>query len=175
MRLRRAAAAIAAIALTPFVATGTATAAEPGPATVRGSAAEPGPTTKTSPAAETATSSLGTAPEAVPTTSVAAAGTPWSTRHGAASARGTATTSVTGATLRTLRVDGTLTNAGSGCVSVWVLAQHDLAGIPRRQVEQCGAGSTPIRATFQLMPTSSISLRVCEGEGLERCSPFVRL
>lgn len=119
---------------------------------------------------------LGTSAQAAePAASTAAVPFGWEASHGAATASGTAIGSVTGVTLRTLRVQGTLTNTGADCVSTWVFPMHDLSVFPAKQAEQCGPGSVRIDETYTLMPTSSVSIQVCVGEGRADCSPLVRL
>ncbi|NUR92448.1 MAG: hypothetical protein HOY71_50965 [Nonomuraea sp.] len=99
--------------------------------------------------------------------SQAAAPVPWEATHGAATASGTRWTErPAGQFFPSLVVQGTLTNTSSGCSSVWVQWVYDLApGPARKQVTQCGAGSTPVSVRLQSYSlTTTGYLWICAGQ-----------
>ncbi|MFD5267389.1 hypothetical protein [Streptomyces sp. NPDC058335] len=89
----------------------------------------------------------------------AAATVPWSASHGTASAAGDRWLAS-----GKLVLDGTLTNTGTGCYSVWTRFVHDFVVLPyTKHAEICGAGSVDFTATKSYTYTVTGTLRVCRG------------
>ncbi|MFM9631791.1 MULTISPECIES: hypothetical protein [Streptomyces] len=89
----------------------------------------------------------------------AAATVPWSASHGTASAAGDRWVES-----GKLVLDGTLTNTGTGCYSVWTRFVHDWVVMPyTKHAEICGAGSVDFTATKSYTYTVTGTLRVCRG------------
>ncbi|MET9501483.1 hypothetical protein ABZY42_07040 [Streptomyces sp. NPDC006622] len=89
----------------------------------------------------------------------AAATVPWSASHGTASAAGERWLAN-----GKLVLDGTLTNTGTGCYSVWTRFAHDFVVLPyTKHAEICGAGSVSFTADKSYTYTVTGTLRVCRG------------
>ncbi|MFF8195069.1 hypothetical protein ACF05L_30355 [Streptomyces bobili] len=89
----------------------------------------------------------------------AAATVPWSASHSTASAAGDRWLAN-----GKLVLDGTLTNTGTGCYSVWTRFVHDWVVMPyTKHAEICGAGSVDFTATKSYTYTVTGTLRVCRG------------
>ena len=91
--------------------------------------------------------------------STGAATVPWSASHATASAAGDRWLAS-----GRLVLDGTLTNTGTGCYSVWTRFAHDFVVLPyTKHAEICGAGSVDFTATKSYTYTVTGTLRVCRG------------
>ncbi|MGV9556335.1 hypothetical protein [Streptomyces sp. NPDC003401] len=89
----------------------------------------------------------------------AAATVPWSASHGTASAAGERWVES-----GRLVLDGTLTNTGTGCYSVWTRFVHDFVVLPAaKQAEICGTGSVHFTAGKSYTYTTTGTVRVCRG------------
>ncbi|MFG3260618.1 MULTISPECIES: hypothetical protein [Streptomyces] len=103
--------------------------------------------------------SASTAAGATAAGTAAAATVPWSASHGTASAAGDRWVES-----GKLVLDGTLTNTGTGCYSVWTRFVHDWVVMPyTKHAEICGAGSVDFTATKSYTYTVTGTLRVCRG------------
>lgn len=98
----------------------------------------------------------------------------WSAGYETAAAVGERWTQPRGVLLDDLVVNGSLTNGGMGCHSVWTRFTFDLApAVPRKQAEVCGAGSVAVavRQSYQISTTGSIA--VCRGRAsVANCAPW---
>ncbi|MEU9666673.1 hypothetical protein AB0J81_06480 [Streptomyces bobili] len=103
--------------------------------------------------------SASTAAGATAAGTAAAATVPWSASHDTASAAGDRWLAN-----GKLVLDGTLTNTGTGCYSVWTRFVHDWVVMPyTKHAEICGAGSVDFTATKSYTYTVTGTLRVCRG------------
>lgn len=102
----------------------------------------------------------------------AAATVPWSASHDTASAAGERWLES-----GTLVLDGTLTNTGTGCYSVWTRFAHDFVVLaPVKQAEICGAGSVGFTARKSYTYTTTGTVRVCRGTtGTTDCGQAVSI
>jgi hypothetical protein len=99
------------------------------------------------------------APAASAAPGPAVTATAWSVSHGQSSASGTWHTTPDGA-LRTFKLQGELTNKGSGCSAVWVLWS---VSIPQKIGSKCGAGTKAVSHQQLLRPTMGGQIAVCKG------------
>lgn len=105
-------------------------------------------------------------------TAGAAATVPWSASHDTASAAGERWLES-----GTLVLDGTLTNTGTGCYSVWTRFAHDFVVLPStKQAEICGAGSVGFTVRKSYTYTTTGTVRVCRGTtGTTDCGQAVSI
>lgn len=111
-------------------------------------------------------------PAATTASTTAAATVPWSASHATASAAGDRWLAS-----GKLVLDGTLTNTGTGCYSVWTRFAHDFVVLPyTKHAEICGAGSVDFTATKSYTYTVTGTLRVCRGTtDTTDCGPGVSI
>ncbi|USQ82817.1 hypothetical protein NFX46_02925 [Streptomyces phaeoluteigriseus] len=123
-------------------------------------------------AAALALSGVAPASASTPAATTAAATVPWSASHATASAAGDRWLAS-----GKLVLDGTLTNTGTGCYSVWTRFAHDFVVLPyTKHAEICGAGSVDFTATKSYTYTVTGTLRVCRGTtDTADCGPGVSI
>jgi len=127
------------------------------------------------PAAVVAGLALALAAPASASEAPSASGVEWSSQFETATAAGQRWTEPgTSAITRDLVINGTLSNTGENCYTVWTSFVFDFAPGPiRKQAQICGPGAVDFNARQAYRPTTTGYLTVCKGtEDTSECAPW---